>query len=106
MFQSDSGMEDTFRRHGTLDEWRAGVAALAQGNSRMVFALCCALAGPAVQPAGIESGGFHFRGDSSVGKTTALKLAASVWGRPSFMQRWRTTDNALEAIAVQHNFAR
>ena len=61
MFQSDSGMEDTFRRHGTLDEWRAGVAALAQGNSRMVFALCCALAGPAVQPAGIESGGFHFR---------------------------------------------
>ncbi len=103
VFQSDSGMEDTFRRHGTLDEWRAGVAALAQGNSRMVFALCCALAGPAVQPAGIESGGFHFRGDSSVGKTTALKLAASVWGRPSFMQRWRTTDNALEAIAVQHN---
>ena len=103
VFQSDSGMEDTFRRHGTLDEWRSGVAALAQGNSRMVFALCCAMAGPVVQPAGIESGGFHFRGDSSVGKTTALKLAASVWGRPSFMQRWRTTDNALEAIAVQHN---
>lgn len=103
VFQSDSGMEDTFRRHGTLDEWRAGVAELAQGNSRLVFAVCCALAGPAVQPAGIESGGFHFRGDSSVGKTTALKVAASVWGRPSFMQRWRTTDNALEAIAVQHN---
>lgn len=103
VFQSDSGMEDTFRRHGTLVEWQAGVAALAQGNSRMVFALCCALAGPAVQPAGIESGGFHFRGDSSVGKTSALKVAASVWGRPSFMQRWRTTDNALEAIAVQHN---
>ena len=103
VFQSDSGMEDTFRRHGTLDEWRASVAAMAQGNSRMVFAVCCALAGPAVQPAGIESGGFHFRGDSSVGKTTALKVAASVWGRPSFMQRWRTTDNALEAIAVQHN---
>ena len=102
VFQSDSGMEDTFRRHGTLDEWRASVAGLAQGNSRLVFPLCCALAGPAVRPAGIESGGFHFRGDSSVGKTTALKVAASVWGRPTFMQRWRTTDNALEAIAVQH----
>jgi len=102
VFQSDSGMEDTFRRHGVLDDWRAGVSALAAGNSRMVFALACALAGPLVRPAGIESGGFHFRGDSSVGKTTALKVAASVWGRPTFMQRWRTTDNALEAIAAQH----
>lgn len=102
VFQSDSGMEDTFRRHGTLDEWRQAVAALAVGNSRLVFALCCAFAGPALRLAGMESGGFHFRGDSSLGKTTALKVAASVWGRPTYMQRWRTTDNALEATAVQH----
>jgi putative DNA primase/helicase len=102
VFQSDSGMEDTFRRHGTLDDWRGSVARLAVGNSRMAFALALAFAGPLVRPAGIESGGFHFRGDSSVGKTSALKVAASVWGRPTFMQRWRTTDNALEAIAAQH----
>jgi putative DNA primase/helicase len=51
----------------------------------------------------MESGGFHFRGDSSSGKTTALKVAASVYGGASFLQRWRTTDNALEAIAAQHS---
>lgn len=102
VFQSDSGMEDTFRRHGELADWRAEVAGLAEGNSRLVFALCCAFAGPALRLAGMESGGFHFRGDSSLGKTTALKVAASVWGRPTYMQRWRTTDNALEATAVQH----
>lgn len=102
VFQSDSGMEDTFRRVGELADWRSSVATLAAGNSRLVFALAVAFAGPLVRPAGIESGGFHFRGDSSVGKTTALKVAASVWGRPTFMQRWRTTDNALEAIAAQH----
>lgn len=50
----------------------------------------------------MESGGVHFRGNSSMGKTTALKIAASVWGRPTYMQRWRTTDNALESTAVQH----
>jgi putative DNA primase/helicase len=50
----------------------------------------------------VESGGFHFRGDSSSGKTTALKVAASVYGGASYLQRWRTTDNALEAIAAQH----
>lgn len=42
------------------------------------------------------------RGDSSSGKTTALKVAASVFGGASYLQRWRTTDNALEAIAAQH----
>lgn len=102
VFQSESGMEDTFRRLGTLADWQSSVAALCAGNSRMVFAVCCAFAGPLLRLAGMESGGFHFRGVSSMGKTTALKVAASVWGRPSYMQRWRTTDNALEATAVQH----
>jgi putative DNA primase/helicase len=72
------------------------------GNSRLVFAVACAFAGPLLRPAGMESGGFHIRRDSSSGKTTALRLAASVNGGPSYMQRWRTTDNALEAIAAQH----
>jgi putative DNA primase/helicase len=56
---------------------------------------CCALQA-------WRAGAFTFRGDSSSGKTTALRLAASVYGGPSYMQRWRTTDNALEAIAAQH----
>lgn len=102
VFQSESGMEDTFRRHGTLQQWQERVGALCVGNSRLLFAVSCALAGPMLRPAEVESGGFHFRGESSQGKTTALKVATSVWGRPSYMQRWRTTDNALEATAVQH----
>lgn len=102
VFQSEAGMENTFRRAGTLQDWQTRVATLCEGNSRLVFSLGCAFAGPLLRLAGIESGGFHFRGDSSKGKTTSLKVAASVWGRPTYMQRWRTTDNALEATAVQH----
>ena len=102
VFQSEAGMEDTFRRHGTLAEWQASVAALAVGNSRFGFTIACALAGPMLRLAGLESGGFHLRGDSSMGKTVALRVASSVWGRPTYMQRWRTTSNALEATAVQH----
>ncbi|MFY9460660.1 MAG: DUF927 domain-containing protein, partial [Aquabacterium commune] len=102
VFQSEAGMEDTYRRAGDLAQWQTHVAAQAVGNSRLLFALSCAFAGPALRLAGMESGGFHLRGTSSMGKTTALKVAASVWGRPSYMQRWRTTDNALEATAVQH----
>lgn len=102
VFQTENAQENTFRSKGTAEQWRQRVAALCVGNSRLAFAVAAAFAGPLLRPAGVESGGFHFRGDSSSGKTTALKVAASVYGGPSYLQRWRTTDNALEAIAAQH----
>lgn len=102
VFQSDSQMENTFRMKRDAAAWRERIGALCVGNSRLVFAVASAFAGPLLRPGGMESGGFHLRGDSSSGKTTALRLAASVYGGPSYMQRWRTTDNALEAIAAQH----
>lgn len=102
VFQSESAMENTYRQRGTLDAWRDRVAALCGGNSRLTFAASIAFAAALMRPAGMESGGFHLRGDSSSGKTTALKVTCSVFGGPSYLQRWRTTDNALESIAAQH----
>ena len=72
------------------------------GNSRLVFAVSMAFASPLPNLAGAESGGFHLRSNSSDGKTTALRVAASVCGAPEYMQRWRATDNGLEALAMQH----
>jgi len=103
VFQSDNAVENTFRTKGTAEQWRDRVGALCVGNSRMAFAVACAFAGPLLRPMGMESGGFHYRGDSSSGKTTALKLAASVYGGANYLQRWRSTDNALEATAAQHS---
>ncbi|MDP3085108.1 MAG: DUF927 domain-containing protein, partial [Rubrivivax sp.] len=105
VFQSDGAVDDTFRQRGDLAEWQTNVAALCEGNTRLVFALCGALAGPLLPFSGLEGGGFHFRGDSRGGKTTALRCAASVNGRENYMQQWRTTSNALESTAVQHNHA-
>lgn len=95
VFQSDSQMENTFRVRKDAAAWRERIGRLCAGNSRLMFAVACAFAGPLLRPASLESGGFHLRGDSSSGKTTALRVAASVNGGPSYMQRWRTTDNAL-----------
>lgn len=103
VFQTDNAVENTFKAKGAADAWRERVGALCIDNSRLVFSVASAFAGPLLRPAGMESGGFHFRGDSSSGKTTALKVAASVYGGASYLQRWRTTDNALEAIAAQHS---
>jgi putative DNA primase/helicase len=106
MFHSDAPMEDTFGRRGTLAQWREQIGRLCLGNSRLAFAASAALAGPVLAwVPGMESGGFHLRGDSSSGKTTALRVAASVWGGRDYLQRWRATDNGLEAQAAQHSDA-
>jgi putative DNA primase/helicase len=103
VFQSDSPVENTFRSKGTPDQWRERVGALCAGNSRLVFAVACAFAGPLLKPAGVESGGFHIHGDSSSGKSTIQNVAVSVYGSPSFKRSFRQTDNAMEGVAAQHN---
>ncbi len=104
VFQNVHAIEPAFSIAGTVDEWRDRVAALAQGNSRIVFAICVALAGALLEPAGEDSGGFHLRGTSSTGKSTAEKVGASVWGNPtSYCRTWRATSNGLEGLAALHN---
>lgn len=103
LFQSASATPGTFKRKGRLTDWQKNVSALCVGNSRLVFAVSAAFAAPLLHVTGMESGGVHVRGDSSTGKTTALRAAASVWGGMDYLQRWRATDNGLEALAAQHS---
>jgi putative DNA primase/helicase len=91
-----------FATGGTLDGWRADLAANCVGNSRLLFAVSVALAGSLLYATGDESGGFHLVGASSSGKTTALYVAGSVWGSHAFLRRWRATANAIDAMAAQH----
>ena len=104
VFQNSGYLEPAYSQTGTLQDWQTHVAALAAGNSRMVFSISVAFASILANITGIESGGFHLRGSSSSGKTTALHLAASVFGRPSgYIRLWRTTANGLEGLAALHN---
>jgi uncharacterized protein (DUF927 family)/phage/plasmid primase-like uncharacterized protein len=104
VFQNAHALDPALSTAGTLEAWRASVARLSAGNSRLVFALSAAFAGPLADVAGEDSGGFHLRGGSSSGKTTALKVAASVWGDPnSYPRLWRATANGLEGLAALHN---
>lgn len=88
---------------GTLAGWREQVAARCAGNSRLVLAICAGFAGPCLGLMGAEGGGFHLRGGSSSGKTTALAVAASLYGPPGYRKEWRATDNALEGVAGLHS---
>ena len=95
---------DVFRPNGTLAQWQENVGSSCVGNSRLALAVCAALAGPTLHLLGEENGGFHLVGGSSIGKTTAVEVAASLWGnRTKFVRNWRATGNAIESVASRHN---
>ncbi|SAK51488.1 inner membrane protein [Caballeronia pedi] len=102
IFQSEVVMR-TYSQAGTLEDWKRDVAAYCSGNSRMLVAVSTAFAGMMLAYSGQESGGLNIVGDSSTGKTTALRAACSVYGGPDYMQRWRATSNGLEGLAALHN---
>jgi len=101
----------TMRAKKQLYQWREFVAAPCKDHPMMVFALCTAFSGPLLKLVGQDCGGFHFYGTSSKGKTTLLQVSGTVWGSGadpaasdySYIGRWNTTGNALEAVAAAHN---
>ncbi len=106
IYAPSSDSSHAFRVSGTAVDWRENIGRRCVGNSRLVLAVCCAFAGPLIKVAGAESGGIHFRGGSSIGKTTAQYVAGSVvggGGKAGFLRSWRTTVNGLEAVAALHN---
>ncbi|MBT2180998.1 DUF927 domain-containing protein [Ralstonia pickettii] len=105
LFQAGGNVVSQFKQRGTLEQWKEQVAALCVGNSRLAFCVSAAFAGTLLYHAGQQSGGFHLVGDSSSGKTTGLRVAASVFGGRDYARSWRATDNALELTAAQHSDA-
>lgn len=103
IFQTTAPDSVALGQGGTIEGWREKVCAPAAGNSRLVLAISAAFAGPCLGLIGSEGGGLHLRGGSSLGKTTAVLVAASVFGPPAFMRSWRQTDNALEGTAALHS---
>lgn len=108
LLQTVSGSRHVYRQAGTLEDWKREVARLCVDNSRLVFSVSCAFASMLLGITRDENGGFHFRGISSQGKTTALAVASSVFGQGNlrqggYIQTWRATGNGLEAVASLHN---
>lgn len=96
-------LERQFETSGSLEDWQEHIAKYAKNNSRLILALSCSFAAPLLKLTNEESGAIHLVGNSSLGKTTALQVAASVWGSNSFIKQWRVTCNALEVVAQNHN---
>lgn len=104
IYQSEYTYESDVESNGTLEDWNQQIGRLCAGNIPLMVSVCAALAGPLFKLVNRKQGsGIHWVGDLSIGKSTALEVAASVWGPPDFIRSWSTTANGLEGIAATRN---
>jgi len=102
----------TMHQQGRLQDWQTHVALPCRGNAYLITAVCMPFAAMLLKAAAVESGGIHYYGRSSRGKTTAAQVAASVVGcgadpasapELAYIQRWNSTANGLEGLTAAHN---
>ena len=104
LYNGDTSQKDGYTEKGSLKEWQEQAARYAENNSRLCLALGLSMAAPFLALLNEEGGGFHLAGDSSKGKTTAAKVALSVWGDPAAtMGNWDTTSLGLQNVALARN---
>jgi hypothetical protein len=101
--QSSLKTSHNIRQNGTAKEWKEKIGNFCSGNGRSVFTCCSGFAQPLAGLLDEALCGVHFYGESSTGKTTLLRVQASIYGEPNFIRQWRTTANAVEGIALCRN---
>jgi putative DNA primase/helicase len=108
VYQTEYEGHHNFKTSGSIDEWQENISRYCSGNSRLAFATSISFAAPLLPIVQMQGAGFHLRGSTSTGKTTALLTGGSVWGgdgERGFLQTWKATANGLEIIAAGHNHA-
>jgi len=82
-----------FTAGGTLKGWKRALR-LVRRNPLLQFVLAASFVGPVLPflPEVKDNIGFELLGPTSIGKTTLMRLAASVWGDPDeLLKTWDTT---------------
>jgi uncharacterized protein (DUF927 family) len=102
IYRDAGGQNNPYRVKGSVEDWREHIGRLCIGNSRLALATSLAFASSLLLIVGEQSGGVHFVGESSHGKTTGVIVGASVGGAPKdIVVQWRATSNGLEAVCEQ-----
>ena len=96
---------------GDLNSYTRDVLKDLSGQRVLQFAVGVSLSAPLLPLAGMEENPiFDLHGPTSIGKTTALRVAASAWGPPNgegdrYWGTWNTTINNLEQGMQRHSGA-
>lgn len=88
---------------GTLSGWQTKIASASLNSPYIMLAICSAFSGYCIDFTDVETGGVHLFGKSSKGKSTALLVAASLYGNKDYVNDWNITEAALEELAESRN---
>ena len=103
VYQNEHVRASEYSSAGSLKGWQEEIATYCQDNIPLMLSVSAALAGALLKRIQRPGGGIHWKGDSSSGKSTAVEIAASVWGPPQFVKSWSATANGIEGSAAARN---
>lgn len=104
IYVGDMSKKEAYQISGSLSDWQSEVALYLQGNSRPLLALGAVLASPLLAIVREESGGFHFYGSSSIGKSLSGMVAMSAIGEPVGLKvQWKGTNLGFDNEASANN---
>ncbi len=100
-----SMIDGKFSSSGSLEQWTKHVANNCVGYDMLEVGLYASFASM-LMPFVDFGFGLHFHGDSSKGKSTILRAASSVFGKPKdYISKWNATHNGMEFIGYNSNHA-
>ena len=109
-FSPELGFErftKSLNTYGSFDNWLSEIKPLMK-NKKVAFSIYASLSASLLSLVDCSSFLIHFWGDSSMGKTTVMEIASSVWGNPAkesggLITSWNNTMVFVERIATFFN---
>lgn len=103
-YVGDVSKKRAYEAAGSLEDWQQHIARYAEGNSRLLLALGAVFAAPLLGIMKQENGGFHFFGQSSIGKSISGMAALSIIGNPEELKmQWNGTGLSFDNAAAANN---
>ncbi|WP_411675017.1 DUF927 domain-containing protein [Cytobacillus kochii] len=92
-----------FKIRGTVDSWKKGVFEHIKQSPKAVIMVLASFASVIIKDLKVQPFIVDLSGTTSQGKTTTLKIAASVWGNDGLISEWNATKVSIERKASYLN---